>query len=110
MRYFEHGEDLEEYSLAYLDYIRTLNCCVTGHTIADPHHLEPIGMGNDRNKPSLRHFTCVPLCREMHTELHAKGIHWFQERYRIQLWQEAFYILAKWLITQKKFDKFDTRK
>ena len=98
MRFVENEDYIKEYSLEYLDYVRTLSCCVTGDRNAEPHHLEAIGMGANRKKPNIKHFTCIPICRDVHIEVHAKGINWVNERYRVQLWQEAYYTLAKWLI------------
>lgn len=102
MRFVENEELLKENSLEYLDYVRTLSCCVTGNPIAEPHHLGAIGMGANRNKPNYKHFTCVPVAREIHIELHAKGINYVQEKYRVQLWQEAFYAVAKWMLTRNQ--------
>jgi len=75
-------------SLDYLNYIRKLPCSVCGQQ-AEPHHLEAIGMGMNRKKPTPRHYSAIPLCREHHTE-----IHWnrqkFEEKYRFNSWKEAF--------------------
>ena len=39
-----------------------------------------------------------PLSREMHTELHQIGIDRFQEKYKIDLWQEAYYFFINFLV------------
>ena len=78
MRFVENEELLKENSLEYLDYVRTLSCCVTGNPIAEPHHLEAIGMGANRNKPNYKHFTCVPVAREIHTEYNYGKKHFMQ--------------------------------
>jgi len=96
--YLPNEDFIKTHSLEYLDYMKTHPCCCTGNTEADVHHLEAIGMGQNRKKPNQKHFTCVSLSRERHTELHAIGINKFQSKYNIQLWQEAYYYFAKWLL------------
>ena len=59
----------------------------------DPDHLEAIGMGGNRKKPSQKHYSAVPLCRLHHTERHALGIPRFEDKYKINLWKEAFNLL-----------------
>mgnify|MGYP003113246569 CR=1 FL=1 len=96
--YLPNEEFIKSYSEEYLEYIQEQVCCITGSTAPDAHHLEAIGMGQNRKNPNQKHFTAIPLSRELHTEVHAIGIHKFQERYNIQLWQEAYYYFAKWLL------------
>jgi hypothetical protein len=105
--YLPNEDYVKLYSLEYLDYIRTRPCCVTGQEIVDAHHLEAIGSRGHRNEPNTRHFTAIPICRELHTELHTIGIHKFQEKYNIQLWQEAMYLFVKWLLI--KMDKAEIK-
>jgi hypothetical protein len=40
----------------------------------------------------------VPLSRDMHTELHQIGINRFQEKYKVDLWQEAYYFFVNYLV------------
>lgn len=93
-----NNEFIKEYSLEYLDFIRAKQCCVSGKSVADPHHLHALGMGANRKKPNARHFTCVPLSRDMHTELHQQGMAYFQQKYKIDLWQEAYYFFVNFLV------------
>ena len=99
MRYVENEDIIKDRSLDYVDFIREQPCCVTGRQ-AEPHHLDALGMGANRNKPNIKHFTCIPLSREIHTELHAKGINYMQEKYRIQFWEEAYYYCLKYFLTK----------
>jgi hypothetical protein len=101
--YLPNEDYIKLYSLEYIEYIRTRPCCVSGDTVVDAHHLEAIGSRGQRYEPNTRHFSAIPICRELHTELHTIGIHKFQEKYNIQLWQEAMYLFAKWLLI--KLDK-----
>ena len=95
---FLPNEDfIKTHSLEYLDYMREQSCCVTGRE-ADLHHLEAIGADHNRKKPNQKHFTIIPLTRELHTEVHQIGLNKFQGKYRVQLWQEAYYYFAKWLL------------
>ena len=77
-------------SLKYLDYVRSLNCLVCFTSSPDPDHLEAIGMGGNRKKPTLKHYSCIPLCRLHHTERHALPLKEFEDKYKINLWKEAF--------------------
>jgi len=89
---------IEEHSLDYVDFIRGKQCCVSGNHVADPHHLHAIGMGANIKKPNARHFTCIPLSRDMHTELHQIGMQRFQDKYKVDLWQEAYYFFINFLV------------
>jgi hypothetical protein len=95
------NEFIVEQSLEYIDFIRDKACCVSGDSIADPHHLHAVGMGQNRKKPSAKHFTCVPLSREMHTELHKIGTQAFEKKYNISLWQEAYYLFISFLVLKE---------
>tara|TARA_R110000824_G_scaffold13459_2_gene58600 strand:- start:3105 stop:3377 length:273 start_codon:yes stop_codon:yes gene_type:complete len=81
-----------------LQYIKEQPCCVSGTNDADAHHLEAVGMGQNRKKANQKHFTSIPLSRTLHTEVHQIGLNKFQIKYNVQLWQEAYYYFAKWLL------------
>ena len=83
-------------SLKYLDYIRGCYCLICFSESPDPDHLEAIGMGGNRKKPTLKHYTCIPLCRLHHTERHAIGIPRFEAKYKINVWKEAFKLLRSY--------------
>lgn len=57
-------------------------CCVCGRH-ADLHHVDAVGMGNDRKRIVHEGLRVLPLCREHHTEAHEIGLHEFSERYHI---------------------------
>ena len=90
---------MKDKSLEYIDYIRDQECLVCFKSFVDPDHLEAIGMGGNRKKPSLKHYSCIPLCRIHHTERHSLGLPRFEKKYKINLWKEAFRILRKFLIS-----------
>ncbi|MAH50663.1 hypothetical protein CMI37_32890 [Candidatus Pacearchaeota archaeon] len=105
--YLPNEDYIKSYSLDYLDYVRKQNCCVTGQQMPDVHHLEAIGTRGGRKEPNQRHFSAIPLCRDLHIEVHQIGLHKFQEKHNIQLWKEAYYYVAKWLLI--KMDKAEIK-
>lgn len=66
-------------SEAYLDYIRSLPCIVCRNP-AEPHHTESGGVGLKGSD-----FSCVPLCRKHHRELHDMTVSEFESKYYIEL-------------------------
>ena len=92
------NEFILEHSLDYVDYIRDKNCCVSGSSIADPHHLHAVEMGQNRKKPSAKHFTCIHLSREMHTEIQNIGTEAFERKHNVSLWKDAYYVFISFLV------------
>ena len=82
-------------SKEYPKFVRTKACLVCKAEKVDAHHMEEVGMGNNSKKPSLRHFSCVPLCSEHHSIYHSKGIAWFQKEFRVNLYREALSLLVE---------------
>ena len=83
-------------SLKYLDYIRGCTCLICFASSPDPDHLEAIGMGGNRKKPTLKHYSAIPLCRLHHTERHALPLKEFEDKYKINLWYECFRLLREY--------------
>ena len=71
-----------------------------GDTNSEPHHLKAVGMGNDREKPMPEHFTAVPLCRNMHTQVHNMGLYAFTTKHKINLWEESHYYFIGFLVKE----------
>jgi len=93
--------DLLPVSLHYVDFIRGKPCLVCGKP-GEPDHLEEVGMGNNRKKPSMRHFSCVSLCRVHHSARHQLGLVEFQTKYAppgttLNLYREALASLLGYL-------------
>ena len=61
----------------YIKYIKSQACSVCGALEVDAHHMDFIGMGGNRKKPSLKDFSCVSLCRMHHTEYHSYNLRGF---------------------------------
>lgn len=57
-------------------------CAVCGR-VADVHHIDTIGMGNNRKTVSHIGKSAIALCRLHHTEAHAKGWKDFSELYHV---------------------------
>ena len=88
-------------SKKYLEYINKKPCTVCGQTPVDPHHMEAVGMGG-ANRDGYKDYSCVPLCRYHHTEYHNNGIHYFEARYNVNLWQDAFNLIRRYFINAEK--------
>lgn len=75
----EQAEDIQAYVLACM-YSR--KCCVCGKH-ADIHHIDRVGMGNDRNEIHNVGRRALPLCREHHILIHndERG---FLEKYHLE--------------------------
>jgi len=83
----------------YIEFIRKQPCLVCGSTPCDPDHLEARGMGGA--KSSYKDYSCVPLCREHHSERHRYGIFGMNERYRmikLDLWRDAFNLIRRYFV------------
>ena len=83
---------------SYIEFIKAKPCLVCGTIGVDAHHLEAIGMGNNRNKESKKDYSCVPLCRVHHQEYHTIGVNGFQEKYGFNIWRDAFNLLREYYI------------
>lgn len=76
----EQCEDIAQYTYACLMHKR---CAICGKH-SDLHHVDSVGMGNDREQVHHLGRLALPLCREHHTELHTMGNEAFMRRYHIE--------------------------
>ena len=60
--------------------IKHKKCCICGKH-GEIHHVDTIGMGNNRNKIDDSDKRKMCLCREHHTEAHTVGIDSFTDKY-----------------------------
>lgn len=58
-------------------------CCISGRPNADLHHVDKIGMGNDRTKVDHSNYRRMPLAREFHIECHDIGQEAFNDKYHV---------------------------
>jgi hypothetical protein len=63
-------------SKKHIEFIRDLPCIITGKPNPDPHHVL-------RKSQGLNDYLTVPLCHELHHELHNIGVKSFSEKYNI---------------------------
>ena len=73
-------EDVGRYVYACL---MNKKCCVCGR-LADLHHVDAVGMGNDRQEVHHLGRLVMPLCREHHTTIHTIGVDSFMKKYHLQ--------------------------
>ena len=86
-------------SKKYEKYIKEKPCSVCGQTPVDAHHMEAVGMGG-ANKDGYKDYSCVPLCRYHHSEYHGHGIHYFESRYGVNLWKDAFSLIRRYFVSR----------
>lgn len=72
-------DDIDHYLWACL---KNRKCAVCGRT-GEIHHVDAIGMGNDRTEVDDSDSRKICLCRIHHTEAHAVGMTEFEERYSV---------------------------
>lgn len=65
----ELADDIDFYIYSCLIHKK---CAVCGAK-AELHHVDQIGMGNDRNEVEHLGRRCLPLCRKHHDEIHTMG-------------------------------------
>ena len=88
-------------SKKYEKYIKGYPSSVCGQKPVDAHHMEAVGMGG-ANRDGYKDYTCVPLCRYHHTEYHSTGITYFESRYNVNLWKDAFNLIRRYFINAEK--------
>jgi hypothetical protein len=83
----------------YLDFIRKQVFCCTclQDNQIEPSHLESVGMGRDRKKELLEHYSAIPQCRKCHSEFHQLGLNRYQDKHRINLFRMSQYYLTAYL-------------
>lgn len=88
----QRTDDIDTY---LIQCIRYRKCCICGRP-ADIHHVDAVGMGQDRRQYDDCHSHIMALCRQHHTISHQRGQQAFMdtykvygiERYRTEKWQQ----------------------
>ena len=62
--------------------IKHRKCCLCGRE-GEIHHVDAIGMGNDRRKYDDSGSRIMCLCRTHHTEYHKIGREDFEKKYKV---------------------------
>lgn len=65
-------------SRKYLDWVKSLPCCVCGRPADDPHHINRAGKGMGTKQADC---FVIPLCREHHDEIERVGSKSWEGRY-----------------------------
>tara|TARA_Y100001973_G_C5143882_1_gene304361 strand:- start:297 stop:584 length:288 start_codon:yes stop_codon:yes gene_type:complete len=93
--------DIDKHSKKYIKFIKTKKCTSCYAEPVDADHLKTVGMGNDRKKPRIEDFTCIPLCRNCHIERHQIGNYQFEHKNGVNLWKDAFNYLMEYLTDEQ---------
>ena len=89
----QRTDDIDTY---LIQCIRYRKCCICGRA-AEIHHVDTIGMGNDRRTYDDSQNRIMALCRIHHTMYHQRGSKRFMEAYKVygiercrteNLWQQ----------------------
>lgn len=72
-------DDIGHYLYACL---KLRKCAICGRD-GEIHHVDTIGMGNDRRKVDDSDYRKICLCRKHHTEAHSIGMTEFEDRYKV---------------------------
>jgi hypothetical protein len=75
----DYVDDVEDY--VYACAIKKV-CAVCGRP-ADLHHVDAVGMGNDRDEIDHLGMHVLPLCRDHHIEAHKVGKYTFRDKYHL---------------------------
>ena len=89
-------------STEYLKWFRKQEFpCIITMQGAVPHHIVPVGMGRNKKLDLPEHWMLVPLSNEYHTQgnksVHKLGIEKFQLRHDVNLYEEGYKFLVKYL-------------
>lgn len=74
------ADDIDKYVYACLIHKK---CAVCGAK-AELHHIDQVGMGNDRTKVEHLGRRCLPLCRKHHDEIHTMGCERFLQYHHLK--------------------------
>lgn len=100
----EYQDDLDVYMYQSL---KNRSCAICGLP-ADVHHVDTIGMGNDRNDIDHRDKRLIALCRVHHQEAHNMGWLSFSEKWHvkgIKLDRQTLHDLG--IMTYRRMDELD---
>ena len=75
----DRTDDMER---AMYSCLRWKKCAVCGQQ-GEIHHVDTIGMGNDRRRVDDRLYRKICLCRKHHTEAHTIGMDCFEKKYKV---------------------------
>lgn len=79
---FKDGYEVPPQNIQYFFYkcLMTRTCCNCGRKPADIHHVDAVGMGNNRKKINNSGRRFMALCRVCHTKIHTEGFSEFTNK------------------------------
>ncbi len=79
---FKDGYEVPPQNIQYFFYkcLMTRTCCNCGRKPADIHHVDAVGMGNNRKKINNSGRRLMALCRVCHTKIHTEGFSEFTNK------------------------------
>jgi hypothetical protein len=82
---FREGYEIPPQNVEYYFYkcVMTRTCCVCGKKHADIHHVDAVGMGNNRKKINNSGRRFMALCRVCHTKIHTEGFNKFTSKHHV---------------------------
>ena len=87
--------------LEYVDKIREekfCSCCMK-KTKIEPHHINSVGMGRNRVKELIEHYSAIPVCRPCHQAYHKMGRMTFEFKFDVNVYDLALHYLSKHLFS-----------
>ncbi|MEK0177023.1 putative HNHc nuclease [Tetragenococcus halophilus] len=83
---FKKGYEILPQNRQYYFYkcITSRTCCNCGKQHADIHHVDAVGMGNNRKKIDNTNRRFMALCRECHQRIHAEGFTEFTKKRHLE--------------------------
>ena len=81
----------------YLKFIRKQKFCSNcmQEVQIEPSHIKAVGMGRNRKKQLIEHYTAVPMCRPCHIEWHTIGSKAFQSKHHVNIYEvNQIYLMA----------------
>ncbi len=101
-----YQDDLDAYMYQSLKY----RSCVICGKHADVHHLDTVGMGNDRNLVDHRQKHLIALCREHHQLAHKMGWPTFSATYHVKgINLDAQTLNRLGIMTYKRMEEIDDK-
>src|SRR5688572_13330758 len=82
----------------YRAWIRLRPCCGCGVNQSVCAHLKARGWGEGKRND----FTSVPLCNRCHKYQEDCGIKAYNEKFKVDLWQEATWCLIEFFLDQER--------
>ena len=83
--------------IEYLEVVKGHYHCTTcmKQVPVEAHHLRSVGMGRNRMREMIEHYSAIPVCRKCHREYHDVGQAEFEKRHKVNCFEINQDLLAK---------------